>query len=109
MLSRGNANQSGGAQPQQGPGPYPGATDATLQPGATIEVTASVLPDGAATDASVQALAPTPVTFTHTTVTTSNSSSQALASNPSAKYRLFQNIDSTNAISIAFGVPAVAN
>ncbi len=49
------------------------------------------------------------VTLTHTTVTVTTSSTTALAANSSAKYRLFQNIDATNTITISFSVTAVNN
>lgn len=115
MLARGNASQSN-ARPAQGGGPFPPVSDVTTQPGSSVSVSDSALPDGAATDASVllvqaavEALAPTAVTLVHTSVTTGAASAPALAANPNAKYRLFQNIDPTNAISIAFGVDAVAD
>lgn len=116
MLARGNANQAN-AQPSQGGGPFPSpTTEVTTAPGSSVAVSESALPDGAATDASVllvqsavESLATTAVTLVHTSITTGASSAPALAANPNAKYRLFQNIDPTNAISIAFGVDAVAN
>lgn len=47
------------------------------------------------------------VTLVHTHVTVTNSSTTALAANTAATYRLFQNIDATNTVTIAFSVPAV--
>lgn len=47
------------------------------------------------------------VTLVHTHVTVTSSSTNALAANSSATYRLFQNIDPTNTVTIAFSVPAV--
>lgn len=109
MLARGNANQSN-ARPVQGSGPFPSPiTEVTTAPGSSVGVSTSALPDGAATDASVLALQPVAVHFAHTNVTVSNTTAPALAANPAANYRLFQNIDATNAISLAFNVPAVNN
>lgn len=48
------------------------------------------------------------VTMTHTLVTTGNVSSTALASNSSAKYRLFINSDTADTITIAANIAAVA-
>lgn len=47
------------------------------------------------------------VTLVHTHVTVTNTSTTALAANTSATYRLFQNIDPTNTVTIAFSVVAV--
>lgn len=47
------------------------------------------------------------VTLVHTHVTVTSSSTTALAANTSATYRLFQNIDPTNTVTIAFSVAAV--
>lgn len=47
------------------------------------------------------------VTLVHTHVTVTSSSATALAANSSATYRLFQNIDATNTVTIAFSVAAV--
>lgn len=49
------------------------------------------------------------VIMTHTTVTTGVASALALASNGSAKYRLFQNVDATNSITISLSVAAIAS
>lgn len=82
---------------------------------ATIDGGLNTLPPNAATDASlvtinssVSGLAVASTTLTHTTLTCSGSTQVALASNPSAKYRLFINSDATNKISISFSVAAVA-
>lgn len=50
---------------------------------------------------------PPPVNFVHTTVAMTNASVLALASNPNAKYRLFQNVGTVN-ITLAANVAAVA-
>lgn len=47
------------------------------------------------------------VTLVHTHITVTSSSATALAANSAATYRLFQNIDATNTITIAFSVVAV--
>ena len=48
-------------------------------------------------------------TLTHTTLTTSISSQEALAANTARRYALIQNDDATNAAYIKVGAAAVAN
>lgn len=121
MLARGQSNQTTQTQPSPGRAP----ADVALIPGGSVQTSSNALPVGASTEAKqddelaalgtlnttlgTPAQVPVAVTLTHTTVTTSTTTSLALAANSSAKYRLFQNADATDSISIAFGVAAVAN